>query len=92
MSKLNIDNFGISGNCRGTQKGKWWETVARYNKTTQKIVTIKNLDGTTEVIKGKSCLQKQIERDIEDALAIEFTERDRINFLNGLAQGEYNGE
>jgi hypothetical protein len=44
------------------------------------------------VIKGKSCLQKQIERDIEDALAIEFTERDRINFLNGLAQGEYNGE
>ena len=85
---VNGKSFGISGNSRGTQKGRWWEVVSRYNANTPKIVTIKNLDGTTNTIKGKSCLQKQIERDMDQALEVEFTERERIAFLNGLAQGE----
>ena len=85
---VNGKSFGISGNSRGTQKGRWWEVVSRYNANTPKIVTIKNLDGTTNTIKGKSCLQKQIERDMDQALEVEFTERERIAFLNDLAQGE----
>ena len=85
---VNGKSFGISGNSRGTQKGRWWKAVSRYNASTPKVVTIKNLDGTTKIIKGKSCSQRQIERDMDQALEVEFTERERIAFLNGLAQGE----